>query len=93
MKRRWSIAEARAQLPALIRSAEKGGVVELTRRGEAVAVLVGKSDFDRMSAPEGGFWEACETFRSGHDLAALALDPDEILAGARPQEPGRGVRF
>ncbi|HEX6850734.1 MAG TPA: type II toxin-antitoxin system prevent-host-death family antitoxin [Candidatus Polarisedimenticolaceae bacterium] len=93
MKKRWSIAEARAQLPTLVRSAEKGGVVELTRRGEAVAILVGKAEFDRLASAPGGFWEALEAFRGRHDLLALDLDPEEILAGARPAEPGRKVRL
>ena len=93
MKKRWSIAQARAQLPTLVKSAEKGGVVELTRRGEAVAILVGKAEYDRLASAPGGFWEACETFRERHDLAALDLVPEEILAGARPVESGRKVRL
>ena len=37
---RQSIAEARRNLPSLIREAESGKAVELTRRGEPVAVLI-----------------------------------------------------
>ncbi|MDZ7669890.1 MAG: type II toxin-antitoxin system prevent-host-death family antitoxin [Gammaproteobacteria bacterium] len=38
MSDRHSIAEARSNLPRLVREAESGKAVELTRRGEAVAV-------------------------------------------------------
>ena len=39
MSRRHSIAEARNHLPELVRQAESGKPVELTRRGEPVAEL------------------------------------------------------
>ena len=40
MTERHSIADARRHLPALVRNAENGKAVELTRRGEPVAKLV-----------------------------------------------------
>jgi len=43
MGEQHSIAEARSNLPDLIKKAEAGTAVELTRRGEPVAVLIGRS--------------------------------------------------
>jgi prevent-host-death family protein len=88
-----SIANARINLSQLVREAEAGQVVELTRRGEKVAVLIGQKAFDRLTAPAKGFWEALTEFRQDEDLDALDLDPDEIFVGVRDQSPGRDPRL
>lgn len=86
---RHSVAEARRSLPALIRAAEAGRTVEISRRGVPVAVLISSERFARLGPKRPGFMEAYRTFLRGTDLAALALDPEEILAGARDRSPGR----
>jgi len=48
MTDRYSISEMRRNLPALVREAERGRVVELTKRGEPVAVLVGRGHYDPL---------------------------------------------
>ncbi len=93
MTHRRSIAEARRHLPGLIREAEHGRTVELTRRGEPVAVLLGRRTFERLTAGRRGFGEAYEAFTGAFDLAELGLDPDRLLEGARDQMPGRDFRF
>jgi prevent-host-death family protein len=40
MKRQYSISDAGKKLPSLVRDAEKGEAISLTRRGEPVAVLL-----------------------------------------------------
>ena len=55
MGKRHSIAEARSSLPRLIREAESGKPVELTRRGQPVAVLVENGRI-RGIAISGGWW-------------------------------------
>jgi prevent-host-death family protein len=40
MPKRYSIAEARSNLPSIVGQAEAGREIELTRRGKPVAVLV-----------------------------------------------------
>jgi prevent-host-death family protein len=62
MNRRHSIADARNNLPELVRQAESGKPVELTRRGEPVAVLVGRKECDRLTAPPPTFADAWEKF-------------------------------
>ncbi len=93
MARKHSIAEARNNLPSLVRAAESGKVVELTRRGEPVAVLVGRKRYDRMIAENRGFAAAYDDFVDTVDLKALAIDPDEFLAGVRGEGPGRPVEL
>ena len=44
------IAEARRNLPQLVRETEKGMAVELTRRGEPVAVLIGWRRVERLTS-------------------------------------------
>jgi prevent-host-death family protein len=89
-----SIAEARSNLPQLIREAESGESIELTRRGESVAVLVGRRQYERLAATGARrFSEALDEFRRGTDLAALKIDPDEIFGGVRDQDAGRDTKL
>ncbi len=93
MNDRHSIAEARRNLPRLVREAENGKPVELTRRGEPVAVLIGRRRFERLAAGRRDFGEAYRDFAAEVDLAELALDPDELFSGTRERTPGRDVRL
>ena len=45
MPKRYSIAEARNHLPAIVHDAENGAPIELTRRGKPVAVLISASEW------------------------------------------------
>lgn len=85
--RQVSIATARNQLPALVKTAEAGRPVEITRRGKPVAVLVSSRDFARMSAGRESLWDAIQAFRAQHDLRQL--DVEEALSGLRDSSPGR----
>ena len=93
MTNKHSIAEARRNLPSLVREAEKGRAVELTRRGEPVAVLIGWRRFELLSSNHRGFAAAYRDFTNESDLAELALDPDDLFAGTREDTPGRDVRL
>lgn len=89
----YSIAEARRNLPRLVREAELGKEVRLTRRGEPVAVLVGHRFFERMMAGRRSFVEAYEEFTRTVDLSDLELDPAELLEGVRDASPGRDFQL
>ena len=93
MHDRRSITEARRNLPSLIREAEGGQVVELTRRGNPVAVLIGQRHFERLTASRRGFTQAYDEFAADVDLTELALDPDQLFAVARQETSGRAVRL
>ena len=90
---RHSIADARRNLPSLVRDAENGKAVELTRRGEPVAVLLGRPSFERLTSGRRGFANAYREFANAIDLSELALDPDELFADVREGTTGRDVRL
>ncbi len=88
-KKEVSISEARENLPSLVRDAERGLAVTLTRRGEAVAVLISTDryyTYTRSSVPLG---RALEDFRETHDLKEL--DVESIYEDVRDRSEGRVV--
>jgi prevent-host-death family protein len=91
--KRHSIAEARNSLPRLVRAAEAGKAVELTRRGAPVAVLIGRRQYERLILKYRAFSEAYEAFTREFDLRELAIDPHELFAGTRDDVLGREVRL
>jgi prevent-host-death family protein len=49
MKKKYSIAEARHNLSAIVQEAERAGAVRITRRGQVVARLVSEHEFQRLA--------------------------------------------
>jgi len=86
--RSYSIAQARDRLAAAVRDAERGIAVEITRRGRPVAALVSIGDFRRLRSGSGGFWAACERFRSTLHVAELGIGP-RVFRGVRDRSTGR----
>ena len=70
----YSIAQAKNHLPRLIREAEAGHDVRLTRRGKPVAALIGTGRYEELTSGKPSFWEAYESFRTAHDLAELNVE-------------------
>lgn len=89
MSKRHSIAEARMNLPKLVREAESGKAVELTRRGERVAVLIGQREYERLTARPRRFSEAWADFTRATNLELLDIDPAAVFEGVRDPSPGR----
>ena len=92
MAKRRSIAEARTHLPSLVREAESGEA-ELTRRGESVAVLIGRKQYARLTSKHRRFIEAYDKFARDFDLAGLGIDPDDVFSSVRDETRGREVRL
>ena len=90
---RHSIAEARRNLPSLVREAESGKAVELTRRGEPVAILLGYPAYERLTSGRRSFAASYREFVNTVDLAEVALDPHELFADVREESTGREVRL
>ena len=91
MAKRHSIAEARSNLPSLVREAESGKSVELTRRGQPVAVLIGRREYARLASRQPKFSEAYADFTRAGNLAELAITPRAVFAGVRDEARGRKV--
>ncbi|MGH7272328.1 MAG: type II toxin-antitoxin system Phd/YefM family antitoxin [Polyangiaceae bacterium] len=64
MPRRVSLAIARNNLTGLVRDAERGSNIELTRRGKRVAVLVSASEYDRLRSPRTDVVTALRSWRA-----------------------------
>lgn len=93
MDEQHSIAEARSNLAELVKKAEAGKAVELTRRGEPVAVLIGRKRYERLVSGSRHFSAAWEEFAREADVAALDIDPDEVFSGVRDQAAGRNTKL
>ncbi len=92
MPKRYSIAEARHNLAAIVLELEAQQVIELTRRGAPVAVLLSLDAYRRLTGESPSFWEAYTAYRTTLDTAALDNEPD-IFASVRDSSPGREVQW
>ena len=81
----------RSNLPRLVREAESGKTVELSRRGEPVAVLIGLRQYDQLAGQQRTFGEVYDKFTREIDLAELNIDPDELFKTEREKTVGREV--
>jgi prevent-host-death family protein len=90
MSQRYSIAEARSCLPSLVDQAEAGVEVELTRRGQPVAVLVSRREFDRLRGRRLHFGDAYRTFLEKHSLEEIGVE-DDFATSTRDRTTGRKV--
>jgi prevent-host-death family protein len=88
MSKRYSIAEARHNLAAIVHEAERESPVELTRRGEPVAVLLSLEAYQRLLSKEIHFWDAYTAFCNSIDLAQLNIEPS-LFEDVRDRSPGR----
>jgi prevent-host-death family protein len=90
MSRRYSIAEARARLSELVDQAEAGQAVELTRRGQPIAVLLSVAEVARLRAQRARFADAYRDFLAQHPLDQVGIE-GAVFARARDRTPGRDV--
>lgn len=88
---RCTITEARDRLPRLVRAAERGTPVALTRRGRPVAVLLSRADYDRLATGRGDFWDRYVAFRLRFD--GVDLDAESFLDSCRDRRTGRDFRW
>jgi prevent-host-death family protein len=90
MSRRYSIAEARSNLPTIVDQAEAGQEIELTRRGKPVAVVVSLREIERLRHERGRFGETYKKFLKTHPLREIGLDQD-FFGSTRNRDSGRKV--
>jgi len=88
--KRVSIAEARDNFTGLVRSAEAGVTIELTRRGKPIAVLLALGEYERLSEGRQDFRTAYRDFLRRHpDFRDHSVEPEEWLQGVGDPSPGR----
>jgi prevent-host-death family protein len=90
MPRQYSIADARSSLPHIVDQAEAGVEVELTRRGQPVAVVVSRRTFDRLREKRGQFSEAYQRFLARFSLDEIGFEQTELRT-IRDKTTGRQV--
>ena len=86
----YSVAEARQNFARLIRSAERGRAIEITRRGEPVAVLLSAAEYLALTGERPFFVEALAVVRKRLGVDGLGIG-DEEFEGLRDESPGREV--
>jgi prevent-host-death family protein len=92
MTKRYSMADARANLPSVVDEVEAGNQIELTRRGKPVAVLISPQEYSRLHSERPTFSEAYRAFRARYPLEDIGLEKDPF-AGLRGTAPGRKVNL
>ncbi|MBI4671231.1 MAG: type II toxin-antitoxin system prevent-host-death family antitoxin [Chloroflexi bacterium] len=90
MLKSFSIAAARHDLAALVHELDKKPVIELTRRGKPVAMLMSLREYNRLRGAHTNFWDAYIRFQERANLRALKIEP-RIWKGVRDVSPGREV--
>jgi prevent-host-death family protein len=89
---RYSVAEAKNQLPELLREVGKGNPVEITKRGEPVAVVLSVGDYKQLVNKEKAtfFWSKVNGLRASPDFESVS---PEDMQGLRDTSKGREVAF
>lgn len=89
-----SIVEAKAQLTNLIRQAEQGETVHITRRGKPVAVLLSEDEYKRLhqEQKQGNFWNLISEMRSDPAFEPVDL-PREEVDSWRDRRPVREFKW
>ena len=90
MATRYSIAEARSNLPTIVDQAEAGQEIELTRRGKAVAAVVSLRELERLRGERASFGALYKRFLKTHSLSEVGLD-EGVLNSTRDKAAGRKV--
>ncbi len=88
--RRYSIAEARSNLPAIIDEAEAGIEVELTRRGVPVAAILSFRTLEQLRRARSSFNETYRNFLGTHSPEEAGLDAS-FVRSLRAKDKGRKV--
>ena len=90
MSKRFSIAEARANLPSIVDQVEAGQAIEITRRGKPVAVVLSLRELERLKGERASFSEAYRRFLKTHPLREVGLESD-FFDSVRDRGTGRKV--
>jgi prevent-host-death family protein len=92
MPRKYSIAEARQQFAAVVHELDQTPLIELTRRGQPVAVLLSLAAYQQLTPLAASYWDAYLAFRSSISPTDL-LDAMDPFARLRDRSPGREIEL
>lgn len=85
-----SIADAKNHLTQVVRDAENGETVHITRRGKRAAVLLSEAEYQRLKRqqPEADLWSTISDWRATASFEEDGLSGDEV-DGWRDRGEGR----
>jgi prevent-host-death family protein len=92
MAKNYSVAEARAHLPEILDEVEAGKEVQLTRRGQPVALVLSRQRYEALCSEHTTFGDAYRAFLARHAVEEFGLE-DGFADSLRQREPGRRVRL
>lgn len=82
-----SVAEAKNKLPELVHQVEAGHFLRITRRGQAVAVLLSETEYERLKSVAAGsadFAGWAQAWRSSLPAGFEGIAPDELARWRGP---------
>ncbi|WP_339376827.1 type II toxin-antitoxin system Phd/YefM family antitoxin [Nostoc sp. 106C] len=91
MSQQYSIDQVPRNLDKIFQKVEQGESVQITRKGEQVAVIVSAAEYERLIRRKPGFWESMEQFREEMIEEGTEINPDEVWHDVRDNSPGRQV--
>ena len=89
-----SIVDAKNRLTRLIRCAENGETVHITRRGKPVAVLLSENEYARLrqSGERRSFWDPVVEMRSDPEFESVDWTQKDVDSW-RDRRPGRDFEW
>jgi len=90
MNKTFPVVKARQQFANIIASAERGGVVAITRRGKPVVVMISAAQYARLAGEVPSFSEVVLQLRDKLDVENLGID-DNTFADLRDPSIDREV--
>ena len=86
----YSIAETKNNLSQLVHKAEEGELIQITRRGHSVAVLLSIEEFEKIKQPAASPADALKQFLGNKDFKNVDIDT-QIFDDLRAKQSGRDI--
>jgi len=91
MAKTFTVVRARQNFATLVAAAERGGVIEITRRGRPVAIVLSAAQYAALSRGRSFSTDVAE-LRERLRVERLSID-DRTFSGLRDRAPDRDVRL
>jgi prevent-host-death family protein len=91
-KFKYSIADARNSFAAVVREAETFYPVEITRRGNSVAIIMSIEEYKRLKGATENFKDTYHKFKNEFDISKYGMEEHEF-ENLRDRSPGRKFSY
>jgi prevent-host-death family protein len=92
MSKSYSVAQARAHLSDIFDEVDAGEEVQLTRRGQPVAVVISVGKLEALRGHRASFRNAYRSFLNRHPMSEVGLQR-RFFVGLRDRRGGRRVQL